>query len=182
MPRGPASFLPPAPLCVLRQGPDQVRVRARAWQRPCSGASAVILSPQALVTLLQSDRFRALDSIIIYCHRRRGHRACRRPAAHSSLQARDPGGPMVRRRQACASDTQPQGLHLTTLCLLQAERWRPWPRPTMLACAAKIGDAGAAGLHGGPARGGGHSGLGMGSGPAGRRAVFANTLGSPPQL
>ncbi|XP_068839458.1 ATP-dependent DNA helicase Q4 isoform X3 [Capricornis sumatraensis] len=46
---------------------------------------------QALVTLLQSDRFRALDSIIIYCHRREDTERVAALLRTCLREARDPG-------------------------------------------------------------------------------------------
>ncbi|XP_055288320.1 ATP-dependent DNA helicase Q4 [Moschus berezovskii] len=46
---------------------------------------------QALVTLLQSDRFRALDSVIIYCHRREDTERVAALLRTCLREARDPG-------------------------------------------------------------------------------------------
>lgn len=70
--RGPVTIPTNLHLSVsMDRDPDQVGVYTWAWQRPhllTAHTDHVFL--QALVTLLQSDRFHILNSIIIYCNRR----------------------------------------------------------------------------------------------------------------
>lgn len=82
---------------------------------------------QALVTLLQGDRFRTLDSVIIYCTRRKD---TERVAA------------LLRTCLAMVSDSRPRGRHmqgwhpgtLSSACLLWSREsflhflYRLWPR------------------------------------------------------
>ncbi|KAI4566025.1 hypothetical protein MJT46_019712, partial [Ovis ammon polii x Ovis aries] len=60
---------------------------------------------QALVTLLQSDRFRALDSIIIYCHRREDTERVAALLRTCLCEARDPGPHGEAEAGLCPSDT-----------------------------------------------------------------------------
>ncbi|XP_045431833.1 ATP-dependent DNA helicase Q4 isoform X2 [Pipistrellus kuhlii] len=60
----------PAPVCVHRQGPRPGRCAQTGRGLASRPPTLTTVPRQALVTLLQGDRFRTLDSIIVYCNRR----------------------------------------------------------------------------------------------------------------
>ncbi|OWK04447.1 RECQL4 [Cervus elaphus hippelaphus] len=76
---------------------------------------------QALVTLLRSDRFRALDSVIIYCHRREDTERVAALLRTCLREARAPG-PQGEARQACAPRTCPGHAPYLTALVFSAGR------------------------------------------------------------
>lgn len=140
--RGPGTIPANLHLSVSSdRDPEQVSTHARAEQRPClPTARAQPRSLQALVTLLQSDRFRALDSVIVYCNRREDTervaallRTCLReaqaPGSRGEVEAglHSTDGPRAHARPDHHGSS------------LQAEPRRLWLKPTMPAWAAGSG-------------------------------------------
>lgn len=137
--RGPVTIPTNLHLSVsMDRDPDQVGVhtpgRGFVFQIP----ALTTISHQALVTLLQSDRFRSLDSVIVYCNRRKDTERVSALLRTCLPQARalGPGGEA---RAGLCPQTCP-GMHPTNhLSSMQAKPWRPWLKPIMPACAAGSG-------------------------------------------
>lgn len=94
------------------------------------------------MTLLQSDRFRALSSVIVYCHRRGDTErvaALLRTCLREAWDLR-PGGE-VSRTVPCTRPPTPPHIPANHLCLPPQASPRLSPRPTTPACVRGSGSA-----------------------------------------